>query len=426
MRWLHHQLNTPIDPASLIVFRICFGLLATAAAVRFVVYGWVDQLLVEPSFYFSWIPGLPVASAPVLYGIFALQAVAGLGIALGRHTRLCLLMWLVAFGYVELIDKSLYLNHYVLFTLLGITLCCAPIHRLQWNDGSSIHAWVVWLLRIEIGLVYLWAGIAKLNADWLIRAEPLTTWLQAKIDTPLFGPLLAHDWTAFAFSWGGMAYDISIPFLLLMKQTRRVAVALVLFFHVTVGLLFPIGIFPILMMIGACLFLTPSWPRRWLGPRFRRFTEPSPGSRWGTLVWVAVVTLVALTPGRHMIRSGNVNWTEDGYRFSWRVLLNEKTGFVDFIVIDPTANKSWRVYPADELTELQHHQMRTQPDMIREYALHLQRQQRLQGRRVEVHVDSWVSLNGRRAQRFIRSDIDITQSQTTLNQADWILPLDVQ
>ena len=380
-----------VDAAGLVVFRVMFGLLASFTAIRFVAYGWVDTLLVAPDFHFTWIPGMPVANAPVLYGLFAIQALAGFAIAWGRWVRPSLLLWLCSFVYVELIDKTLYLNHYVLFSLVGLTLLVAPMGRLRLRSGEqTVALWVIWLLRIQFGLVYFWAAIAKINGDWLFRAEPLSTWLGARIDTPWVGSLLAHPDTAFCMSWGGLLYDFSIPFLLLYGPTRRLGFSLVLAFHLVVGALFPIGVFPFVMIAGATLFFDPAWPRRFLvkdcAPNIQ-----SAGvlSRGRTMMWTGVVLLLLLFPARHFLWSGNVNWTEQGYRFSWRVLLNEKTGLVDYRVVDPQSGEVWRVLPRTELTPLQHQHMRTQPDMIRDYALHLKRRftERL-GRDVEVYVDS--------------------------------------
>lgn len=429
MWWLRRALAAPLDPASLVAFRIGFGLIAAAAAIRFVAHGWVEQLLLAPTFHFAWVSWAVVPPAPVLYGLFAAQALAGLAIAAGWHPRLAIAVWLASFGYVELLDKALYLNHYVLFTLLGLTLLCAPLERVRLTGGATGPAWVLWLLRIEVGLVYLWAGIAKLNADWLLRAEPLTTWLQARADVPLLGPVLAWDPTAVAMSWGGAGYDLVIPWLLWHRRTRPLGLALVAFFHVVVGLLFPIGIFPVLMMLGATLFLEPGWPRRWLAPapptapQAVRPTTPRPLSVPSTLAWCAVVALLALYPARFLWWGTDVSWTERGHRFAWRVLLNEKTGLVDFRIVQRGTDRTWRDLPSGTLTPIQHEQMRTQPDLIRDYALHLQRQHARAGREVAVYADAWASLNGRPSQRLLRPDVDLTLSLAELERLGWIVGL---
>ena len=141
-------------------------------------------------------------------------------------------------------------------------------------------------------------------------------------------------------------------------------------------------------------------------------------------LWGVAVLFLTLFPARSLLGDGNVSWTENAYRFSWKVLLNEKTGLVNYRVVDPESQRTWIVSPADELTLNQHQQMRTQPDMIRDYALHLQStKQKALNRPVEVYVDAWASLNGRPSQRLIRSDVDLTQSKSTLKRMNWIVPL---
>lgn len=421
---LREALARPVDPASLVCFRIGFGLLATLASVRFVAYGWVRELYLEPTFHFGWLPFVEVPRASVLYGLFLAQAVSGLGIASGRWARVWLLVWLVSFGWVELLDKALYLNHYVLFTLLGVTLFFSPVARARMR-GPAIPAWVVWLFRLEVGLVYFWAGVAKLNADWLLRAEPLLSWLQAKADLPLIGPLLALDASAWLMSWGGAAFDLGVPFLLLWRRTRPVGLCLVLVFHSAVGLLFSIGMFPLLMLVAVTWFLEPSWPRRWL-----KSGVPTPDtadtprlSRGGTLIGCGAALLLLLVPGRSVLLGSDVSWTERGHRFAWRVLLNEKTGLVDFRIVENGTGRIWKVTPTEHLSQVQREQMNTQPDLIRDYAHHLAAEHAQRGRDVAVYADAWASLNGRSAQRLIRPDVDLVQSWSALEEADWIVPL---
>jgi len=309
-------LGAPVDPASLVVFRVGFGVLAAGAAARFVALGWVEALYLAPGFHFAWADWARAPAAPLMYGLFAAQLVAGVGIALGWRVKICLTAWLLTFGYVELLDKALYLNHYVLFTLLGLTLLLSPTAR--WDRPGR--TWALWLLRLQVGLVYLWAGLCKLNADWLLRAEPLSTWLGARAELPLVGPLLAEPAAAFGMSWGGAAYDLSAPFLLLHPRTRPLGMLLVVGFHVTVGLLFPLGVFPWVMVLGATLLLDPGWPRGWLArlrsspvgdDRARVGHERAPLSRAATAVWVALALSLALFPalpavgdGRELDRAG--------------------------------------------------------------------------------------------------------------------------
>ena len=49
---------------------------------------------------------------------------------------------------------------------------------------TVVPIWVVWLLRFQVGMVYFFSGLAKVNGDWLLRGEPLATWLPARADLP--------------------------------------------------------------------------------------------------------------------------------------------------------------------------------------------------------------------------------------------------
>ena len=83
----------------------------------------------------------------------------------------------------------------------------------------------------------------------------------------------------------------------------------------------------------------------------------------------------------------------------------------------------WAEHPAAQLTPMQHEQLRTQPDLIRDFALHLAAQHRAQGREVAVYADAWAALNGRPAQRLLRPELDLTRPLPELEAEHWIVPL---
>lgn len=407
-----------VDPAGLIAFRTLFGLLMAAGAIRFLVLGWVDTLLVDPPLHFTypgfgWVRAWP---APWMHLHVAAMGVAALLMALGRWPRLMAGLFAGLFTYAELISKAAYLNHYYLVSLLAVLLACVRLDR-------PVRPGVYALFRAQVGLVYLFAGLAKLDGDWLLRAEPLMTWLQAHADMPVVGGLLASRGAAYAMSWGGALFDLCVPFALLWRPTRRPAYAVAVVFHGTIWLLFPVGLFSCVMLVAATVFFAPDWPRRlWkrpapLGPA----PTPSRGWRGLAIAWIAVQ--IAL-PLRGLAWPGDLNWHEHGFRFAWRVMLIEKTGRVEFRVCAAGLDPCARVRPGMELTGLQQKMLATQPDMIREYALHLAARYRAAGHRdVRVFADSWASLNGRPAQRYVDPGVDLVRLSAWASPATWIVPL---
>ena len=255
MKNLGGRLNQEISIAPLIIFRIIFGALACYGAIRFLTNDWIQPLYQEPIFYFTyygfnWVKPLPGAW---MYLPFIAMIISSLGIVLGLFYRWSTTLYFLAFTYVELLDKTNYLNHYYLFSLLAFLMIFLPAHRrfsIDVKRGAvepinKIPFWLVFLLQFQLACVYFFAGIAKINSDWLMRAEPMSTWLQSHRDMPIFGNLLAEKWIAITFSWIGCIYDITIVFLLWMSKTRRIAYVFVVAFHLVTYILFPIGIFPL-------------------------------------------------------------------------------------------------------------------------------------------------------------------------------------
>jgi hypothetical protein len=279
---------------------------------------------------------------------------------------------------------------------------------------------MLWLLRFQIAVVYVFAGLAKLNADWIFRAEPLRTWLAARADVPLLGPWLAEPWMAFAMSWAGAAYDLGIVAALLRARTRPLAYATVVVFHVVTALLFPIGLFPWLMIVAATLFFPPDWPRgRGSGIRDSRFELFPPPPAWvGLVIFVYCAMQIAL-PLRPFFERENSAWTGNGFNFSWRVMLAERSGHVEFFAFDPATQRRWRLPTHSVLTPWQERLMAQEPELVRQFAQHLADKLRRAGHAgVEVRAEAFLSLNGRPHQRLLRPDVNLAGSLPP----NWILP----
>ncbi len=428
-RRLQVAADRPLDADSLVALRVAFGLLLALAGARFWHHGWIEEHFLRPTRFFSywglgWVKPLPGA---FMYVVHAVMIAAALAIALGVRARMAAGVFTVLFAYAHLCDVTHYLNHYVLVTLIGLVLAVLPSAR--W--GGTVPAWAVWLLRFQVGVVYFFGGVGKLNGDWLLRAEPLGTWLARSGDVPLLGAAAGASWLAFAMSWAGAAFDLTVPFLLSWRRTRLAAYLAACAFHLVTGRLFQLGIFPWLMMAFAPVFFAPSWPRD-LAARLGARVEAAPpvGASFATPRWVrrsiaAFVAVQLLIPLRGLLYPGNGLWTEQGFRFAWKVMLVEKNGDVSARVTDKASGRISIVEPRELYDALQSRMMATQPDLLLQFAHAVRDRERARGREVEVRLDAFVAMNGRRSRRFVDPEVDLAGEEDGLASKRWILPLDV-
>jgi len=435
------------EAAPLAVFRIFFGIMMLASITRFWSYGWIDKLYIQPEFFFSYY-GLEFVKplGEYTYGLFFLCGVAALLVALGYYYRLAITVFFLSFTYIELMDKTTYLNHYYFISLVSFVMIFLPANAYFAMDArrkpklafQKVPVWTIDAVKLLLGIVYFYAGLAKLNSDWLVSAMPLKIWLPAKYDTPLLGDLLQKEWVHYAFSWSGALYDLFIPFLLLYRRTRVPAFIAVVVFHVLTRVLFPIGMFPYIMIVSALIFFDKSVHKRILdvfGNVFNISRRSFDNGR--TLVGRSVISrlkiyglglffiLQFLLPFRYLLYPGELFWTEEGYRFSWRVMLMEKAGYASFKIVDKATGKRFYVDNSDFLTPFQEKQMSTQPDFILEYAHYLKAHFESQGHEnLQVFVESYVAMNGRRSRPYIDPDVDLTQFNESFRHKPWILPFD--
>ncbi|PKD44470.1 HTTM domain-containing protein [Rhodohalobacter barkolensis] len=438
--------NKTTDAAPLAVFRIFFGLLMLISIIRFAANGWIHKLYIEPEFFFSyygfeWVQPL----GEWTYLIFIICGASAIFVSLGYHYRVAIITFFLSFTYIELMDKTTYLNHYYFISILSFLMIFLPAHAYYSIDArrnealraSRVPSWSIDSIKLLLGIVYFYAGLAKLNSDWLLRAMPLEIWLPSKYSLPLLGDLFQQSWTHYAFSWAGAIYDLTIPFLLLMKRTRLIAFGLVVIFHVLTRVLFPIGMFPYIMIVSALIFFDANLHHRilrivsnWFSisksyfDNSRSYSFSKPWLKKGTVTIISIFFLVQLlVPFRYLLYPGELFWTEQGYRFSWRVMLMEKTGYANFRVEDRGNGQSFYVDNNEFLTPFQEKQMSTQPDFILEYAHHLEKHYQSKG--IEdpgIYVESYVALNGRGSQPYVRDDVDLTEINQSFKHRTWLYP----
>lgn len=423
---VRRQAGRVVAGHSLAVVRIAFGMVAVVSAARLVVHGWVAQLWADPAVLLGWpLAPVPRASHALLTGVVAVVGLAGAAIAAGLAPRVAAAVFLCGFGYLELLDRTTYLNHYWAMSLLAALLIVLPSDG-TWSitgrrRGDGVPQWAVWLIRAQVAVIYVGAAVAKLDADWLLRGQPLGMWLAARTDLPVVGPLLALPAAGIVASWAGLAFDLTIVGWMSWRRTRVPALLAVVVFHAVTWVLFPgIGVFPLLMVSLATVWLPPDWPvaaHRWVqvraGPARAddRGDGPRPVRRVSrvTLAFAAVWLAVQLAvPLRHLLIPGDVRWTEEGGRFAWRVMAEEKVGWATFVVEDPVNGDVQRVALSDVVTPNQAHVTAVRPDLLHQVAQVLAaRHEAVAGVRPRVRADARVSWNGRANAPLVDPGVDL-------------------
>ncbi len=479
---IKNWLSQPVGIAPLVTLRVVVGAMLVFSTVRFWALGWIEDHYTHPMFHFKyfgfeWVEPL---SAMGMYAVHALLIISSLCVMLGLFYRLAAVAQFLLFTYTELIDLTYYLNHYYFVSIVCGLLIFVPANRAWSLDvlrrpvlfQSQIPRWAIFIFQLQLGIVYFYAGIWKINYDWLVNALPLKIWVPANDQLPLVGWLFQQKITPYLFSWAGMLYDVTIVFWLSWARTRVWAYLTVIFFHTITGLMFQIGVFPLVMIGATLIFFPEKWHERvwnWVSAtftkpsRFRKrvtdffviltesvrstfsrtrlsFVERTDSDRMTNLEYAKTpqtpqtlqtpqTTLLILFflfqilfPWRYLLYPGSVFWTEEGYRFSWRVMLMEKAGTATFFVKDSKTGREGEVLNSEFLNPHQEKQMAMQPDMILQFAHFLKKHYEQRGvSNPAVRAEVYVTLNARSSKLLIDPYVDLTKLCDGWSHKTWIL-----
>ncbi len=432
---------------SLAVFRILFGLLMFGYTLLYLFTGRLHSKYLIPKFLFPFFPAQALPDHTALFALFILLAVAALFVALGLFYRASALVFCLSSTYVFLLDRSQYLNHTYLICLLSLLLAVVEadsvysLDNLLWHKKERlIPRWNLLIMRIQLFIVYLYGGIWKLHPDWL-SGEPQRTWLLHKAAYPVIGPFISQEWFVWVVTFGGILVDFTLPFLLIFRPTFPLGVAVAISFHITNSVLFKIGVFPWLMLATISLFPPANWPITvskklavWL--KNQSFALPSttspaltaelslPSGRafLSLLFFHLYIVGQLLLPLRHFAYPGNVDWTEEGYYFSWRMMLHHKDARLEIYRTDPETGEVTVVDQQKWLTKRQMKVMKTQPEMVHQFCSWLaDLEERKTGKRPRITVKLMASLNGHPFKELIDPNVDLGSEPFTLNHKSWII-----
>jgi hypothetical protein len=424
----------PLDNVPLVIFRWLFGLLIFLESVGAIMTGWVRMNMVEPSYSFTFIgfEGLQVLLGPQMYVFYALMGLFGLMVMLGWYYRLSMIAFTLMWSVTYFMQKTSYNNHYYLLMVICILMCLIPAHHYGSLDVKFkrlkqrlyMYNWHRWSLILMMGIAYVYGSLAKIYPDWLD-----TTFIRRaftnRYDTPWLNSIFSNSEFHYFISYSGITFDLLIVPALLWRKTRFVAVIASFFFHLFNSVVFQIGIFPYLSLAFILLFYPPDTIRRklWPGkPPFRPSQVKAPHNAWLIKAFFFVFfTIQLLLPIRHHFIDSNVYWSDEGHRMSWRMMLRSKSGYISYKILDKETGDRLSVPLDDFLTKKQRRKLATHPDMIWQFAQHLDDYYGEQGRDVAVYANARVSLNGRKMRPFVDPTVDLAAVRwKRFSAQDWI------
>ena len=451
---LINKIQQPTAVASVVLFRVGFGLIMFWEISRYFYFGWVEEIYLKPQFHFQyqwfqWIGPLP---ADGMYYVFGGLGILALMIAFGLYYRTAAILFFLGYSYVFLIDQAAYNNHFYLICLLSFVLVLAPLHN-SWSldvlRGNVPHtqklpALWLWMIRFHMGVVYVYGGIAKFDSDWLGGLATKELMLIANRGTVL-GALMENAWVPYFYAWSGMLFDLLIPFLMLWKPVRKWAFLAAVLFHINNYFVFPIGIFPVLSLVLTLMFFDADFPRRITPKKFRRWLSFYYRERLSKiektrsdveileskteisrilLLFIGLYTAAHLVlPFRHLLYPGVTNWHEEGHYFAWRMMLRQKITRMQINVTHPVSGEKRYADPGDYLNSSQFKVFAGNPGMILLFVHHLDRLvQTNAGFDPKITAKIQVSLNGRPFRELVDPILDLSEIPPYQPSFLWVKP----
>lgn len=410
-----------IDNSPLIVFRIFFGFLIACESFGAIMTGWVKKVLIEPQFTFSfigldWLQPLP---SNLMYGYFVLMGILGIFIMLGLKYTYSIITYTFLWAGVYFMQKSSYNNHYYLLLLISFCMIFLPANKYKSldvkfgfiEDKQTMPKWVSLLFITQILIVYFYASIAKIYPDWLDGTFTRNL-LQGTTTRPFFLELFSQKWFYMFIAYTGIVFDLLIVPLFLFKKTRTIALICSVIFHTFNAIVLQIGIFPFFALTFILFFYEPETIRK-------IFLKDKPISNHEKLdfstskvfkyLFIPYTIIQIALPLRHHFIEGDVFWTEEGHRLSWRMMLRERSGFIVIKIQDNKTGET-SIYDYNKnLSSKQARQLATKPDFIWQYCQKIKKE--YAGKDISIFIDCKNSINRKTLKTLIDPKTDFAKAK---------------
>lgn len=423
-----------IDNSPLVVFRIFFGFLVACESFGAIFTGWVKRILIDPQVTFSfigfeWLKPLPGFG---MYFYFIAMGVFGLAIMLGYRYRIAIISYTILWAGVYFMQKTAYNNHYYLLLLISFLMIFLPsnnyasldVRQNRIKEENTMPYWISLLFIIQVAIVYVFASIAKFYPDWLDGTFTRNL-LADSTNVITLKKLFLQKWFYLFIAYMGIIFDLLIVPLLLFKKTRMLALLASLTFHLFNAIFLEIGIFPFFALTFALFFYEPETIRSvFLRRKTSIETDNGHSNYYGKkIVYFLIIPYLIiqlLLPLRHHFIEGDVLWTEEGHRLSWRMMLRERNGFIHIRIKDlKTGEESLYDYRKN-LTDKQIQNLATKPDFIWQYCQYIKEE--FNGKDIAIFINCKNSINRKEYKTLIDPKFDMAKAKWDyFRHNEWLL-----
>uniref|UniRef100_UPI0040494727 HTTM domain-containing protein n=1 Tax=Flavobacterium sp. TaxID=239 RepID=UPI0040494727 len=428
----------PVDIFPLILFRIFFGFVLFAEAINAMLSGWIAKVFSDTPFTFpfigfEWLQPLPGNGMYFYYGVLAVLAVF---IIIGFQYRIAMSFYTILWASVYLMQKTVYNNHFYLLLIVCFLMVFLPANQdfaVDSKRNSKLRSnempqWIPWAMILQISIIYFFGAIAKLYPDWLDGTATRIIF-QNRIHHSIITPIFNHEYFHLFIAYAGIFFDGFIIFFLLWSRTRTVALIASLVFHLFNSFTLPVGVFPYFALSFIVFFYPAERLRRvfFQKPNF----QPKPidaglaGRKLFTYLFVPFLIVQMVLPVRHWFIKGDVLWTEEGHRLSWRMMLRFRQGDVKIKIYD-YETKDTTIHQLDSTyTKNQIRFLSCYPDGLWQFAQFLKEEKAKEGKKIGVFYDAYVSVNQHPKRRLVDPKVDFAQAKWNyFGHNDWILLYD--
>lgn len=429
----------PIDNSPLILFRISLGLLITAESIVSIFTGWVKKNLIEPTVSiphigFDFLVPLPGYG---MYVYFVIMGILGIFIMLGYKYRYAVGLYTLMWTAVYLMQKASYNNHYYLLILVCLIMLFLPANQYASIDAKrnpsiqnlTMPRWCSWVMILQMTIVYFFATLAKFYPDWL-NGTFTKILFSSQSNFPVLGPIFTEHWFHISIAYAGIFFDGLIIPALLWKKTRNIAFLASLVFHLFNSITLQIGIFPYFALSFIVFFYAPETIRT-IFFKNKPILQPEDLSKQFsyskaiTYFFIPFFIIQFILPVRHYFIKGDVLWTEEAHRLSWRMMLRQKTGITNFKVVNKKTKEEIPYNIVEKLTRKQLALVTSKPDGIWQMAQHIKKEYEAKGIDVSIYIDSKLSVNHHPYKTFIDPSVDFAQAKWNyFGHNEWIVLYD--